>query len=261
MRYLVVVLLGLMFADGLFAQCENGQCRPTPIRNSVATVVQAQPVRSAVQGVYQSVSAVRSKSSGSTGSVASYGSTGSSFRVGGRDKDGYVITSIGEPKAIVSTPAAAPVKPVSTPVESKPDSQDSAVITVKSDSLFGLYEIDEPSTNLPLFVLGQIDPAKAGRDSFRSNLAKAVVALRKAGKISIGDAAKLRVAMLSPAFMDRAHTLAVTQMAFSGEVDETNVPTNEEGVIQVDGINWEGLAKFLEVLVPLIISLLKAFGV
>jgi len=255
MRFIVVVLLGLMFADGLFAQCENGQCRPTPIRNSVATVVQAQPVRSAVQGVYQSVSAVRSKSSGSTGLVASYGSAGTSFRVGGRDKDGYFITSIGEPKAIVATPATAPVKPVPTPVESKPDNQ------VKSDSLFGLYEIEQESTNLPLFILGQIDPAKAGRDSFRSNLAKAVVAQRKAGKISIGDAAKLRVAMLSPAFLDRAHTLAVTQMAFSGEVDETNVPTNEEGVIQVDGINWEGLGKFLEVLVPLIISLLKAFGI
>jgi hypothetical protein len=77
MRYLVVVLLGLMFADGLFAQCENGQCRPTPIRNSVATVVQAQPVRSVVRAMVQPKHV-------------------QGFAVGSLDADGALITSIGD---------------------------------------------------------------------------------------------------------------------------------------------------------------------
>jgi hypothetical protein len=95
MRSIFVVCLVFLIADGLFAQCENGQCRPTPIRNAVATIVQAQPVRAAARGVYESVSTVRQ----------SYGSSGSSaFRVGGHDADGYVITSIGAGAvAVVST--------------------------------------------------------------------------------------------------------------------------------------------------------------
>ena len=76
MRLILVVLLALMFADRLFGQCENGQCRPTPIRNSVATVVQAQPVRSFIR----SFAPVQNQS----------------FAVGQRDTDGALITSIGD---------------------------------------------------------------------------------------------------------------------------------------------------------------------
>ena len=86
------------FAASTLAQCENGQCRPTPLRNTVATVVQAQPVRSAVRGVYQSVASVR-QSGGCTG-WQSYGSTGTAvqtFAVGSYDTDGLLILSIGSP--------------------------------------------------------------------------------------------------------------------------------------------------------------------
>lgn len=79
MRYLCAILAVCLSAVSpvlVFAQCENGQCR-TPVRSAFRTAVQAQPVRSAAKGVYQSVGAV--KSYGCTGSAAaSYGSNGGS---------------------------------------------------------------------------------------------------------------------------------------------------------------------------------------
>lgn len=125
---------------------------------------------------------------------------------------------------------------------------------IATETTFGL------ETTIPNHVLGQIDsqPVKVA-DSFRPSLLKAIAEGRKSGKLSVRDAVKLRVACLSPAFVERAHELAVTQMAFSGEASEF-VPLNDEGMIQTQGINWEGLAKFLEAFIPLLITLLKAFG-
>jgi len=100
---------------------------------------------------------------------------------------------------------------------------------------------------------------KVTENDMRTDLATRIITARKAGKITVVEAAKLRTATLSPAFVERAHDLAVTQIAFSGEVNE-NVPVNAEGAVQVEGINWEGLTKFMEALVPLLIMLLKAFG-
>lgn len=140
---------------------------------------------------------------------------------------------------------------------------------VSTQSLFGLGDLTtlddkpRPAAEIPKHVLAQIDEPKDKpmevADSFRQTLAKAIVQARKSGKINFRDAIKLRVAMRSPAFIQRAQELAVTQVAFSGEESDA-VPFDEEGMVQVDGINWEGLAKFLEAFVPLLISLLKAFG-
>jgi len=134
---------------------------------------------------------------------------------------------------------------------------DHILAQVAPDSSFGLE-----TSSTPEHVLAQVEtlpgPTQV-RDVFKSSLIKAAVEARKAGKITARDAVKLRVAMLSPAFVERAHELAVTQMAFSGEVSDA-VPMSDEGIIQVEGINWEGLAKFLEAFIPLLITLLKAFG-
>lgn len=115
-------------------------------------------------------------------------------------------------------------------------------------------------TTIPSHVLGQVDtqPVKVA-ESFKPALIKAISDARKSGKLTLRESVRLRAACLAPAFVERAHELAVTQMAFSGEASDA-VPMSEEGVIQVEGINWEGLAKFLEVFVPLLINLLKAFG-
>lgn len=113
---------------------------------------------------------------------------------------------------------------------------------------------------IPDHILGQVDsqPIKVA-ESFKPSLIKAISDARKSGKLTLRESVRLRAACLSPAFVERAHELAVTQMAFSGEASDS-VPMSEDGVIQVEGINWEGLAKFLEVFVPLLINLLKAFG-
>lgn len=157
------------------------------------------------------------------------------------------------PAPAMTLPAAFLPQSQPTPAPAKP---------VSSDCTFGLSEVAaiEPVT-IPDFVLAQVDePVVTARDSFRSALAKAINRERKAGKINLRDAVKLRVAMLSPAFVERAHDLAVAQVAFSG-VSDAAVPMSEDGVVQVDGINWDGLSKFLETIIPLLITLLRAFGV
>lgn len=172
-------------------------------------------------------------------SKTSYGSSGGSsgsFRVGGRDKDGYIITSIG----VARTVTTAPVCDCDTVVAPAPV----VVASVQTPTV-------APAVPTPVAV--------KAKNQFREELVKAIQSARKAGKITVVEAAKLRTATLSPAFVERAHDLAVTQIAFSGEVNE-NVPVNAEGAVQVEGINWEGLTKFMEALVPLLIMLLKAFG-
>lgn len=124
---------------------------------------------------------------------------------------------------------------------------------VAYEPTFGLGEI-------PNHILAQIDQPVKVAESFRPTLLKAIAEGRKTGKLSFRDAIRLRVAMLSPAFVERAHELAVTQIAMSGEASDA-VPMNEEGMVEAEGINWEGLAKFLEAFIPLLITLLKAFGI
>jgi hypothetical protein len=145
-----------------------------------------------------------------------------------------------------TTPQTAPIAPIA-PIE-----------RVASPVLFGLNDLS--STQIPDHILAQVDEPKAtARDSFRKNLVKAIEQARKDKKITIREAARLRVATISPAFVERAHDLAVVQIAFSNETSDS-VPVNEEGVIQVEGIDWDGLIKFLEAFIPLLLTLLKAFG-
>lgn len=97
------------------------------------------------------------------------------------------------------------------------------------------------------------------RSEFKTALINGIQEARKSGKINFRDATKLRVACISPAFVQSAQDLAVTQLAFSGEASEY-IPTSEDGMIQVEGINWEGLTAFIEALIPLLLKLLQVFG-
>ena len=94
---------------------------------------------------------------------------------------------------------------------------------------------------------------------FRAELLRALPEARRSGKITAAQAVRIRVAMISPAFAKHAEELAVTQMVASGE-DPDSIPKNADGSVNVAGINWEGLSKFLEAFIPLLIMLLKAFG-
>jgi hypothetical protein len=157
-----------------------------------------------------------------------------------------------------STIRVAPT-PTLTPVVAPAPTSIMQRVTRPSDETFGLGET--VAIEIPKHVLAQVDePQAVAEEPFRKSLTKAIADARKKGTINFRDAVKLRVAMMSPAFVEKAKELAVTQVAFSG-VESDDVPMNADGAIEVEGINWEGLAAFLEKLVPLILALLKAFGV
>ena len=190
--------------------------------------------------------------------------------------DGNTCTIISSVVPVAPSKSFAPIAPIAP---SKSFATPKPKSVSPTETLFGL-SVSNESTNIPNHILAQIAPSETfglsvtipdhvlGQvdtqpvkvaESFKPSLLKAIGEGRKAGKISVRDAVRLRVACLSPAFVERAHELAVTQMAFSGESSDS-VPMDDEGMIQAEGINWEGLAKFLEAFIPLLITLLKAFG-
>ena len=93
-------------------------------------------------------------------------------------------------------------------------------------------------------------------NKFRTALLKAANESAKSGDIRRVDVVRLRVASLSPAFLERAEELALIQMSFSGE----EVPVDADGKIEASRIYWEGLIKFLEYLVPVLLKLLDMFA-
>ena len=76
---------------------------------------------------------------------------------------------------------------------------------------------------------------EVSNNKFRSALLKAAQSAAKSGELRRIDVIRLRVATLSPAFLEQAQELAVIQMAFSGE----EVPTDADGKIEVSRIDWE----------------------
>lgn len=84
------------------------------------------------------------------------------------------------------------------------------------------------------------------RIEFRRELMAAAREARAAGDITIAEYFKLAVATRSPALCDNlmaaAHEAAI-----------------EEGLATTQAIDWEGLADFLERLVPIIIQLIELF--
>ena len=101
-------------------------------------------------------------------------------------------------------------------------------------------------------------PVEKSRSEISVELIKAATTLQKKGEITRLQLVRLRVAMLSPSFRQKVEDLAVIQMAASGE--DGPFETDENGEIRRETINWEGLAVFLEKLVPLVLALIKAFG-
>jgi hypothetical protein len=97
---------------------------------------------------------------------------------------------------------------------------------------------------------------EVSQNKFRAALLKAAQASAKSGELKRLDVIRLRVATLSPAFLKQAQELAVIQMSFSGE----DVPTDADGKIEVNRIDWEGLITFLERLLPLILKLIDLFA-
>jgi phosphoglycerate dehydrogenase-like enzyme len=118
---------------------------------------------------------------------------------------------------------------------------------------------------LPCTLQAQDTPPKqdvaeqVSRNPFRQALLKAADAAAKKGELRRLDVVRLRVATLSPAFLERAQELAVIQMASSGE-DLGDLPTDADGKIEVSRIDWENFLAFLEALLPIILKIIDMFA-
>ena len=94
---------------------------------------------------------------------------------------------------------------------------------------------------------------EVSNNKFRSALLKAAQEAAKKGELKRIDVVRLRVATLSPAFLERAEMLAKVQMSASGE----DIPVDEDGRIEIR--DWEAFLQFLVKLLPLLLKLLDAF--
>lgn len=120
-----IAVFALCGSDLLAQDCANGKCFRTPVRNGLAAVAEAQPVRSTLKAGANAVGntveffaenkplrrglaatfGVQRASSQSSLATCGCGCAipgcdcqqSSSFRVGGYNEEGYLITSIGEP--------------------------------------------------------------------------------------------------------------------------------------------------------------------
>ncbi len=95
---------------------------------------------------------------------------------------------------------------------------------------------------------------EVSNNKFRSALLKAAQEAAKKGELKRIDVVRLRVATLSPAFLERAEMLAKVQMSASGE----DIPIGDDGRIEIR--DWEEFLTFLEKLLVLIIKLIDAFA-
>lgn len=116
----------------------------------------------------------------------------------------------------------------------------------------------DPLAGEPSLAAGP-DVVEAGSDSFHRGVIRAAMQLRERGELSRREVLRLRVAMLSPAFRAKAKELAIVQMTFSGE-ESAQAPIGSDGTIDQAAIDWDGLADFIERLIPLILQLLEIFA-
>jgi len=169
---------------------------------------------------------------GSAGSrVSGYGSAGG-LSVGSLDHDGLVITSVSAP---ITMPSFTPtIQAALTPI------------------------VTQGPSVVPVPVVAAAVEVRASRE-FKQSLRGAITQARRDGKITIGEALELQTASYSPAFVRNAERLAVIQMVASGE-SQDSIPRTEDGKVDVAGINWGELGKFLQLVLPLLLEFLKGLG-
>ena len=250
------ILLALIVAFPSFggAQvCENGQCFRTPLRSTAKAIAQAQPVRSAVRGVYQSVSSVRAsnvaQSYGSTGTAAYYGSTGSSAvsygSVGSAvyynssycyDRDGALVTSVG-------VPVRSAVRGV---YQSYCYDRDGALIT---------------SVGVP--YASSVSSGEASSLGFRQRRASREVIVEAAtqahadGTITETELKAIRLASRSPRMLARMEDLILEKAQSSGAY---SFALDSNGDVIKAAINWEAIGDFILKIAPIIFKFIEMFA-
>lgn len=137
----------------------------------------------------------------------------------------------------------------------------------------GVFIVQSPSlsSNLPapkehsVKPEGPVSTATEGSfseadSSFHKALLKAAVQANRNGTINRAQLAKLRLALLSPAFRNKAETLAIIQIASSDQDGAPYVQYSEDGSVIRERIDWDGLINFLERLLPLILKIISIFS-
>lgn len=163
--------------------------------------------------------------SAGTSVSAGYGSTGSAIRTGYGSTGSFAVGQVYKGEVIAS------IAPVFAPRA--------------TDVQLSLAEVG--------FTELAVEPG------FKGSLRKAISEARKADKIDVRTAFKLQSMTFSPAFVQAAQNLAVTQIVLSGENAE-QVPRTDTGAVNTAGINWDGLGKFLQLFLPILLDFLKGLG-
>jgi hypothetical protein len=213
--------------------CANGQCQvptqqfATPVRSTVAAVAAVQPVRSAVRGVYESVSEVRgygstgSQTYGSSGSqaVQSYGSSGSQV------VQSYVVTysgcqcGCGSPTCQCGMTAASSMAPVA--------SSSVAALGFKS------------------------------RKQSRQVIMEAADKGLADGSLTANEAQAIRLAARSPRMLNRIEDLILEKAQSSGAY---SFALDRNGDVIKSAIDWEAIGDFILKIAPIIFKLIEMFA-
>jgi hypothetical protein len=140
------------------------------------------------------------------------------------------------------------------------------LVETRGHDLQHVHPVPMPSLAPPLSIVltnsiiaHELNFAETSEPGFRGELRKAIREARKANSIDARTAFKLQTMTFSPAFVAAAQELAVAQMVLSGQNPE-KIPLDEDGRVDVAGINWAELGKFLQLLLPILLEFLKGLG-
>lgn len=117
---------------------------------------------------------------------------------------------------------------------------------------------DKPAAT-PAAEAAKLETVESSNIKFRRSLLAAANKSAKAGKLKRRQVLSLRVSTLSPAFLDAAKQVCVSQMFYSG-VGEEFVPMTDDGKVNMEGIDWDSFADFLERIIPIVLQLIEIFG-
>jgi len=229
-KFVSMMLLAVV-CQGVFGQdCSTGQCFKTPVRNTVAAVVQAQPVRSTVKAVvqaqpvrstvqfFQNRQPVRSGVRALLGVQQVQSSyVQSAFQVGSYDSDGLLITSIG-------------------PVEETPVVSSGEVVSSSEVSALGIRK------------------RKASREAILEAANKA----HDACTINSDELRAIRLACMSPRMLSKIEDLVIEKAQTSGAY---TFALKANGEVDKAAIDWEAIGDFILKIAPIIFKLIELFAV
>lgn len=220
---LVAMVFALLFSPDAFGQCVNGVCQMrTPVRSTVKAIVNAAPIRSTIQAARPANWKVFSG-----GSVSCSGSTvAPSVSCSGSQIAPTACYCV-EQSFIGSAPIVS-VAPVVSVAPIVSEVVETSVASVSSSDAGALGVVSD-------------------RIAFRRSLKAATRNQVAAGNITPGQAMLLNGLAFFPAKCD-AVMAAVHDAAI------------EEGLATTAAIDWDGLASFIERILPIILQLIQLFG-